>query len=104
MRITGWALGPSDESPMLRAMRLDNFVSFLGPAGFGSPDDIEMLEICQKAIEHTPNEWTEISKGMSHGPDPLTGRGGPNSEVHIQAYWTQWDRIMRGIESLELPR
>jgi p-cumate 2,3-dioxygenase alpha subunit len=104
MRITGWALGPSDESPTLRAMRLDSFVSFLGPAGFGSPDDIEMLEICQKAIEHTPNEWTEISKGMSSTSDPLLGSGGPNSEVHMQAYWTQWDRVMRGIDSLEIPQ
>ncbi len=101
MRVTAWALGPRDESPELRAMRLDNFVSFLGPAGFGSPDDIEMLEICQTALEHTPIEWNEISKGMAPGGDRRTITGAPDDEIQMQAYWTQWDMIMRGIETLE---
>jgi p-cumate 2,3-dioxygenase alpha subunit len=101
IKVTAWALGPSDESSELRAMRLDNFVSFLGPAGFGSPDDIEMLEICQTAAEHTPVEWSEISKGMSDAADPLHVTGSPDDEIQMQAYWTQWDRIMRGIETLE---
>lgn len=101
MRITAWALGPSDESEELRAMRLDNFVSFLGPAGFGSPDDIEMLEICQSAANHTPVEWSEISKGLSSEGDLRYVSGAPDDEVQMQAYWTQWDLIMRGIETLE---
>jgi len=100
MRITAWAMGPSDESAELRAMRLDNFVSFLGPAGFGSPDDIEMLEICQTAAEHTPLEWSEISKGLGTGDLRLVA-GAPDDEVQMQAYWTQWDLVMRGIETLE---
>jgi p-cumate 2,3-dioxygenase alpha subunit len=103
IRVTAWAMGPSDESPALRAMRLDNFVSFLGPAGFGSPDDIEMLEICQSAAKHTPVEWSEISKGMSTNADEdlLHRSGAPDDEIQMQAYWTMWDRIMRGIEKLE---
>ena len=101
IKVTAWALGPSDESPELRAMRLDNFVSFLGPAGFGSPDDIEMLEICQTAAEHAPIEWSEISKGMSDDPDPLHHAGRPDDEIQMQAYWTQWNRIMTGVETLE---
>jgi len=102
MKVTAWALGPSDESPELRAMRLDNFVSFLGPAGFGSPDDIEMLEICQTAAEHTPIEWSEISKGMNGAEDLRSAHGAPDDEVQMQAYWTQWDLVMRGIETLEV--
>lgn len=47
MRISSWAMGPAEESALLRAGRLDNYISFLGPAGFGSPDDIEMLELSQ---------------------------------------------------------
>lgn len=101
LRVTAWALGPTDESAELRAMRLDNFVSFLGPAGFGSPDDIEMLEICQDAAMHTPVEWSEISKGMGYEGDPRTQVAAPDDEVQMQAYWTQWDLIMRGIETLE---
>lgn len=101
IRVTGWAMGPSDESPELRAMRLDNFVSFLGPAGFGSPDDIEMLEISQNAASHTPIEWSEISKGLNAEGDLRYASGPPDDEVQMHAYWTQWDRVMRGLEKLE---
>lgn len=101
MRVNSWAMGPSEESAALRAIRLDNFISFLGPAGFGSPDDIEMLEMCQRGIEHTPVEWTELSKGMNWDSDPSGASGPPDSEVHMQSYWYQWDRIIRGIDALE---
>lgn len=102
IRVTAWAMGPTDESDDLRAMRLDNFVSFLGPAGFGSPDDIEMLELCQGAAAHTPVEWSEISKGFGPGGDPRRRSGAPDDEVQMQAYWTMWDRVMRNIETLEV--
>ena len=71
MRINSWALGPTDESAALRAIQIDNFVSFLGPSGFGSADDIEMLELCQRGIEHAPVEWNELSKGMNGAEDSL---------------------------------
>lgn len=102
MRVNSWALGPSEESEALRAIRLDNFISFLGPAGFGSPDDIEMLELCQRGIEHAPVEWTELSKGMTWETDPSGASGPPDSEVHMQSYWYQWDRVIRGIDTLEV--
>jgi p-cumate 2,3-dioxygenase subunit alpha len=102
IRVTAWAMGPSDESPELRAMRLDNFVSFLGPAGFGSPDDIEMLELCQQAASSAPVEWSEISKGLKPNVDLRTTSGPPDDEIQMQAYWTQWDRVMRGMETLEV--
>jgi p-cumate 2,3-dioxygenase subunit alpha len=101
MRVTAWAIGPKEESDKLREIRLDNFVSFLGPAGFGSPDDIEMLEICQAANAHSPVEWSEMSKGFGVEGDPLYATGRPDDENHMQSYWIQWDRIMRGIETLE---
>lgn len=101
MRVTAWCIGPKEESAELKAIRLDNFVSFLGPAGFGSPDDIEMLELCQRGAEHSQVEFSEISKGALANDDPLHSIGLPDDERHIQAYWTMWDRVMRGIESLE---
>jgi p-cumate 2,3-dioxygenase alpha subunit len=101
MRVNSWALGPSDESATLRAIRLDNFVSFLGPSGFGSADDIEMLELCQRGIEHSPVEWNELSKGMNGAEDSRVEVCGPDDEGHMRAYWTQWDRMMRGLETLE---
>ena len=102
MRVIGWAIAPEEESDALRKIRMDNFVSFLGPAGFGSPDDIEMLELCQQGIEHSPVEWTEMSKGYGNAADARIAEGPPDDEVQIQAYWTQWDRVMRDIDSLEV--
>jgi len=102
MRVTAWAIGPKEESAALRAIRLDNFISFLGPAGFGSPDDIEMLELCQAGKGHTPVEWSELSKGYTGEGDLRYVGGSPTDENHIQAYWAQWDLVMRGIETLEV--
>ena len=101
MRVASWALGLPDESEALRAIRLDNFVSFLGPAGFGSADDIEMLELCQRGIEHTPVEWNELSKGMNGAEDSRVEVCGPADEGQMRAYWAQWDRMIRGLEPLE---
>lgn len=101
LRVNSWALGPADENEELRAARLDGYVSFLGPAGFGSPDDIEMLELCQQGLEHTAGEWNEMSKGAFTDGDARTLVGGPQDEVQLRAYWTQWDRIMRGLDTLE---
>ena len=103
MRVTAWAMGPKDESALLRKIRLDNFLTFLGPAGFASPDDNEALEICQTGIEHTPLEWTDLSRCFgetAHG-DPLRASGQWAGEQVQRAYWTQWDRVMSGLDTLE---
>jgi p-cumate 2,3-dioxygenase subunit alpha len=101
MQVNSWALGPADESPTLRAIRLDTFVSFLGPAGFGSADDVEMLELCQRGIDHTAVEWNELSRGMTDVDDLRKEVCKPDAEGHMRAYWAQWDLMMRGIETLE---
>jgi p-cumate 2,3-dioxygenase alpha subunit len=101
LKVTAWALGPQEEDDRMRAIRLDNFISFLGPAGFGSPDDIEMLELCQRGIEQTPVEWTELCKNMSWQGDPAGHSGPPDGELQMQGYWYQWDRVIRGVDSLE---
>lgn len=103
MHVIAWALAPKNEDPTLRKLRLDQYVSFLGPAGFGSPDDIEMLELCQQGIEGTSMEWSEYSKGFGpEFPDDLKGQGRTDDEIQIQAYWSMWDRVMRNPESLEV--
>jgi p-cumate 2,3-dioxygenase alpha subunit len=101
MRVQAWAVGPKDEIPLLRKVRLDNFLTFLGPAGFATPDDNEMLELAQVGSSHTPIEWTDLSRGMNGTPD-LRNESGPwTNEAQMRAYWTQWDRVMAGAETLE---
>lgn len=103
MRVTAWAMGPKDEIPQLRSIRLDNFLTFLGPAGFATPDDNEMLELCQNGAAHSPANWTDISRGMctAREDDMRVGSGPWTDEAQLRAYWTQWDRIMGGAETLE---
>jgi p-cumate 2,3-dioxygenase alpha subunit len=100
MRVKAWAMGPRDEKPLLRGIRLDNFLTFLGPAGLATPDDNEMLELCQSAGFHTPLEWSDLSRGMDVSGDILTAKGSWCDEFQMRAYWAQWDRIMSGAETL----
>ena len=56
MRVTAWALGPIEESESARARRLDSFLTFYGPGGFATPDDVEALEAVQQGLA----TWREV--------------------------------------------
>lgn len=89
MEVTAWSLQPSDDVPALRNLRQENFLTFWGPAGLATPDDIEGLERCQRgyaAYEHAP--WNDISRGMV--------RASPNfaDELQMRTFWREWDRRM----------
>lgn len=93
MEITAWSLQPSDDVDELRTMRQENFLTFWGPAGLATPDDIEALERCQQGFvgyEHAP--WNDISRGMI--------RESPNfmDELQMRTFWREWDRRMTGTE------
>lgn len=93
MEITAWSLQPSDDEPELRQMRQENFLTFWGPAGLATPDDIEALERCQQgyaAYEHAP--WNDISRGMVRDNPIFT------DEVQMRTFWREWDRRMTGTE------
>ena len=88
MDITAWALAPIDEQPEHRAMRLDNFLTFLGPGGFATPDDVEMLEACQMGFANREVEWSDISRGMKRD-HPLH-----NDELQMRAFWRRWQELI----------
>jgi len=88
MDITAWALAPKEESPDNRALRLDNFLTFLGPGGFATPDDVEMLEACQRGFASREVEWSDISRGMKR-EHPLT-----NDELQMRAFWRKWHELI----------
>lgn len=88
MNVTGWALGPAEESEWARKYRLDNFLEFLGPGGFATPDDVEALESCQAGYQNSLEagaEWNDISKGM--GMDAKY-----DDEAQMRSFWTEWNR------------
>ncbi|MDH3601880.1 MAG: aromatic ring-hydroxylating dioxygenase subunit alpha [Candidatus Tectomicrobia bacterium] len=84
MDITAWALAPKDESADNRRLRLDNFLTFLGPGGFATPDDVEMLEGCQKGFANREVGWSDISRGMQRD-EPWS-----NDELQIRTFWRKW--------------
>jgi p-cumate 2,3-dioxygenase alpha subunit len=93
MRVRAWALGPKEETPAARAIRLDSFLTFYGPGGFATPDDIEALEMVQAGLGATYREvpWSVMSRGMEKQEEQLN-----TDELHLRAFWLQWDKMMRG--------
>jgi p-cumate 2,3-dioxygenase alpha subunit len=92
--VRAWALAPVDETPLLRKIRLENVLSFLGPGGFATPDDVEMLESCQAAYESSTQQWNDVSKGFTRGEDSQSGVNLFDNELQMRAYWTEYDRRM----------
>ena len=63
MHVTAWALGPVEESAGARARRLDAFLTFYGPGGFATPDDVEALELVQQGLANWQDDrWSEMSR------------------------------------------
>lgn len=87
VEISSWALLPKDDTPELREMRVNNYISFLGPAGFGTPDDVDMLEGCQRGFTAAPDTWSDVSRGM------LTEAEG-TSEEQMRAFWRRWREVL----------
>jgi len=87
MQVMGWALAPKEESPWARKYRLSNFLEFLGPGGFATPDDVEALEQCQRGFENMLEApWSDISKGMNKE------KVNYDDELQMRAFWTQWQK------------
>lgn len=98
MVVRAWPLGPVDESEELRRVRLEGALSFLGPGGFATPDDVEMLELCQRGYEMGGIEYNDLSKGFTPGEDSLVGEDKVDNELQMRAYWTHYDRVMTATE------
>ena len=98
IEINAWALAPREETAENRALRLDNFLTFLGPGGFATPDDVEALESCQQGFANPEVAWSDISRGMTRA-QPLA-----DDELQIRAFWRQWQALMQGVPLAEAAR
>ncbi len=88
MEVNAWALAPIDESAADSALRLDNFLTFLGPGGFATPDDVEMLESCQRGFVNREVEWSDLSRGMK-SEHPLS-----TDDLQLRTFWRRWNQLM----------
>jgi phenylpropionate dioxygenase-like ring-hydroxylating dioxygenase large terminal subunit len=90
MHVTAWALGPIEESESARARRLDAFLTFYGPGGFATPDDVEALELVQQGLANwAEDRWTEMSRGMGRETAQLN-----SDEHHLRIFWRKWNEMM----------
>ncbi|HET6470570.1 MAG TPA: aromatic ring-hydroxylating dioxygenase subunit alpha [Pseudomonadales bacterium] len=89
--VSAWALAPKEENALMRERRLYNYLEFLGPGGFATPDDCEALALCQRGYNNlTMASWNDISKGM-HEANPII-----EDEAQMRVFWREWNRRMAG--------
>ena len=86
-RLTTYKL-TKDEAAEHRKHRLENFLTFLGPGGFATPDDIEALESCHRGYLTTPDGWNDVSRDCATPEPPLTG------EHQLRAFWRRWQELL----------
>jgi len=96
MQINSWNLAPVGESIESRDRRNRNFVEFLGPAGFATPDDVEMLESAQQGYAcHTSAPWNDCSRGMR------TATPSKTDELQLRTFWRRWHQMITGSTDTE---
>lgn len=87
--VTGYPLMPAIDDPEVRKQRLDIYLSFLGPAGFATPDDNEVMELIQKNCGTLPEgAMIECSRGMTSAAPK------PQDEAQMRAFWRQWRAVI----------
>ncbi len=100
--IRALALAPADEPPEALDLRLKTLVSFIGPGGLATPDDLEAQEAIQRAIAATAGDtrpgvdWNDVSRGMATdaaGDDVRT-----IDEGRVRAFWRHWASLMEDPE------
>ncbi len=94
LHVSGYAMGPKGEGREQRKRRLDNFLEFLGPGGFATPDDVEALESCQRGYRNAHQTgWNDISRGM------LRQTVAVDDEEQMRCFWREWGRRMAAAEA-----
>lgn len=83
MEISAWSLAPVEETGDRAQVRLHNFLEFLGPGGFATPDDVEALDSCQIGFAAGGEEWNDVSRGMKRTPQF-------DDELQMRSFWRQW--------------
>ena len=94
MDVMAWEMAPADETGNLMRRRLDSFLTFLGPGGFATPDDVEALEACQQGFRSGGVEWSDLSRGFHRNP-----RG--DDELQMRSFWRRWQSLIADLPHVE---
>jgi p-cumate 2,3-dioxygenase alpha subunit len=93
--VTAWTIAPREEAEEIRALRLRNYLTFFGPAGFATPDDIEALESVQRGFRNQAMQWLDVSKGAATEAEAPEEDDNAD-EIQLRAIWRRWRRDMGG--------
>lgn len=92
--VRAWQLVPRIEDPAARALRMKTVVSFVGPGGLATPDDIEAYEAVQRGIQATIGatpvelDYSDMSRGMADEVKGVQGRS--IDEGAMRGFWRHW--------------
>jgi p-cumate 2,3-dioxygenase alpha subunit len=104
--VRAWQLCPRDEDPEVRDLRLKTMVSFVGPGGLATPDDIEAYEAVQRGIEATADDvrteldYSDMSRGMQ--ADATGVRGRSTDEGAMRGFWRHWAAALGQEEPVDI--
>lgn len=62
--VRGYAFFPRGVADEVRQRQLRAYEVFFGPAGMGSPDDIEAFDSCTAGYQATAAAWNDLSRGI----------------------------------------
>jgi p-cumate 2,3-dioxygenase alpha subunit len=90
LEVRAWALAPREETGDRLARRLNGYVTFFGPGGFATPDDVEAIESCQQGFQAVEGvAWSDISRGMAREAQNF-------DELHMRTFWRAWRSVTSG--------
>ena len=83
-------------SPEINQDILRSHETSFGPAGFLSPDDIEIMERNQIGVQAQGNEWLFIGRGIHREEKLADGgtRGQDMDENHLRGMWQHYANLM----------
>ena len=91
MEVTAWALAGNGETPEQIRRRVDMFVTFLGPGGMASPDDVEALEACQEALRDAEGAASGATSRAA-----CIARRHMFDELQMRTFWRAWRARLQG--------
>ena len=95
LEITGWEISPPEISEALLPARKTGFLTFWGPAGLATPDDVEALARCQQGFaSYQIDPWNDISRGME------TEFPGGTDELQMRTFWRHYNELMTGEKAI----
>jgi phenylpropionate dioxygenase-like ring-hydroxylating dioxygenase large terminal subunit len=86
--IQEWSLAPRGEGEKLRELRVWNNCIQVGPAGFVTSDDVEVLGLTQDGLMNPEMEWIDNSRGMK------IGRAFASDEQQMRGLYRHWHELM----------